>query len=153
MAVTLQKQSPPLSAVLWRWAFLIITAASQLSPHSSSPISCVCGCSSHLLSWLMLSFSPPDQQGSYVYLHAPGHRGSARCPLLNHKTQLWSLLHLPGWDATCPADSCHHKQSRQRRQVGLHMFIRSSPILCQTQQCPSCPSCSGHGVSQSISPG
>lgn len=118
MAVTPQKPSPAFSAVLWHWAFLIVTAAS-LSLRSSSPISGVCGCSSHLLSWLMLSFFPPDQQGSYVYLRVPGHCGSAHCLLLNHKTQLWSLLHLPGWDATCPADPCHHEQSRQGCQVGL----------------------------------
>lgn len=126
-AMTLQKPFPSQTkpstfsfhpGVLWHLHFLIVAAAS-CPPSSSSAVSGVCSCSSHLVSWLTLSFTPPDQQGSHVYLCVPGHRGIAHCPLLHHQTQLWSLLHLPRWDATCPADPCHHKQGRQGCEVGL----------------------------------
>lgn len=126
-AMTLQKPFPSQpkpstfcfhSRVLWHLLFLIVAAAS-CPPSSFSAISGVCSCSSHLLGRLMLSFSSPDQQGSHVYLRVSCHRGSAHCPLLHHQTQLWSLLHLPRWDATCPSDPRHHEQGGQGCEVGL----------------------------------
>jgi len=138
-AVTFQKPSPSQTkastfyfhaGVLWCLLFLIVAAAS-CTPSSSSAASGVCGCNLHLFSWLMLSFTPPDQQGSHVYLRVPGHCGSAHGPLLYHQTQLWSLLHLPRWHATCPADPHHHKQGRQRCEVGLlHMLLRHLLSTC-----------------------
>lgn len=135
-AMTLQKPSPSqskpstcfASGVLWHLIFLIVTAAS-CPPSSSSAISGVCSCSSHLFSWFMLSFSSPDQQGPHVYLHVTCHCGSGHCPLLHHHTQLWSLLHLPRWDAACPADPCHHKQGRQGCQVGRLLHTLLQPLL------------------------